>query len=138
MPARSAVVLLSVLAILSACSDRNPTSAPITASRSGLPYDVGLACPAWQALAVHQAIGLTPPVGSLNPLQSAHAYALVGVAEYLAVQNADAAVGSDGRSQLEAERGAVAGASAAVLTYLFPGSTQSFENLVTAQSNAGP
>jgi membrane-associated phospholipid phosphatase len=74
----------------------------------------------------------------LNPLQSAHAYALLGVAQYLAVQNADAAAGSDGRSQLEAERGAVAGASATVLTYLFPGSAQSFESLVTAQANAGP
>src|SRR5206468_112623 len=76
--------------------------------------------------------------GSLNPLQSAHAYALLGVAQYLAVQGADAAAGSNGRSHLEAERGAVAGASAAVLTYLFPGSTQSFEDLVTAQASAGP
>src|SRR6267378_4334481 len=44
----------------------------------------------------------------------------------------------NGRSQLEAERGAVAGASAAVLTYLLPGSTESFEDLVTAQASAGP
>jgi len=131
-------VLLSVLAILSACSDRNPTSAPITASRSGLPYDVGLASPAWQALAVHQAIGLTPPVGSLNPLQSAHAYALLGVAQYLAVQQADAAVGSSGRSQLEAERGAVAGASAAVLTYLLPAGAQADAALIAEQTGAGP
>jgi len=94
--------------------------------------------PVWQTIAGVQAIGPTPPVGSLSPLQSAHAYALLGVAQYLAVQGADAAVGSDGRSQVEAERGAVAGASAAVLSYLFPGSTQSFEDQVTAQGNAGP
>jgi len=73
----------------------------------------------------------------MSPLQATHAYALVGVAQYLAVQRADMAVGSDGRSQVEAERGAVAGASAAVLTYLFPGAAQAFEDLVTEQANAG-
>ena len=139
MRAKLAVFAVT-LAVVSACTDRGPapTGLGISASRGGVPFSSGLASPAWQAVAGAQAIGQTPPVGSLNPLQSAHAYALLGVAQYLAVQNADAAVGSDGRSQLEAERGAVAGASAAVLTYLFPGSTQSFENLVTAQANAGP
>jgi membrane-associated phospholipid phosphatase len=65
-------------------------------------------------------------------------YSEVGVAQYLAVQQADAAVGNNGRSQLEAERGAVAGASAVVLTYLFPGAAQTLEDLVTTQANAGP
>jgi membrane-associated phospholipid phosphatase len=73
-----------------------------------------------------------------NPQTAVHAYPLLGVAQYWAVQQADAAVGSNGRSQLEAERGAVAGASAVVMTYLFPAAAQSFEDLVTEQSNAGP
>src|SRR3989440_1404334 len=133
-------IILSALAVASACTDRTPgpTGLGITASRNGAAFSAGLASPAWQALAAARFIGPTPPTGSLNPLQSAHAYALLGVAQYLAVQAADAAAGSHGRSQLEAERGAVAGASAAVLTYLFPRSTQSFEDLVAAQSNAGP
>ena len=133
-------IILSALAVASACTDRTPgpTGLGITASRNGAPLSAGLASPAWQALAAASFIGPTPPTGSLNPLQSAHAYALLGVAQYLAVQEADAAAGSNGGSQLEAERGAVAGASAAVLTYLFPGSTQSFEDLVTAQASAGP
>src|SRR5438034_11600933 len=133
-------IILSALAVASACTDRTPgpTGVGITASRNGAPFSAGLASPAWQALAAASFIGPTPPTGSLNPLQSAHAYALLGVAQYLAVQEADAAAGSNGQSQLEAERGAVAGASAAVLTYLFPGSTQSFEDLVTAQASAGP
>src|SRR5207237_6415690 len=114
------------------------TGPGIVASRNGVPFATGLASPAWQALAGNQAIGLTPPTGSMNPLQAAHAYALLGVAQYLAVQQADAAKPGNGRSQLEAERGAVAGASAAVLTYLFPRSTQIFEDLVATQSNAGP
>src|SRR5438876_3711983 len=133
-------IILSALAVASACTDRTPgpTGLGITASRNGDPLSVGLARPAWQALAAASFIGPTPPTGSLSPLQSTHAYALLGDAQYLAVQEADAAAGSNGRSQLEAERGAVAGASAAVLTYLFPGSTQSFEDLVTAQASAGP
>src|SRR6185436_16665865 len=78
-------------------------------------------------------------------------YAFVGVAQYLAVQQAEAAaggtdaegvsgngVGRGGRSRLETDRGAVAGASAVVLTYLFPSQAQAFEDLVTAQGNAGP
>ena len=139
VPSARIATLLSVLAALSACTDRAPapTGPGISASRSGVPFSSGLASPVWQAVAGAQAIGPTPPVGSLNPLQAAHAYALLGVAQYLAVQEADAAVGSDGRSQFEAERGAVAGASAAVLTYLFPGATQSFEDLVSEQANAG-
>src|SRR6266480_3630250 len=142
MPALSPRItaLLGAIAVVAACNDQSPapTGLGITASRSGLAFNNTLASPAWQALAAASVIGPTPPTGSLNPLQSAHAYALLGVAQYLAVQEADAAAGSNGRSQLEAERGAVAGASAAVLTSLFPGSTQSFEDLVTAQASAGP
>ena len=139
MAARSAVPsLLATLILLSACTERTSGPTAISASRTGLPFASGLASPAWQALGASQAIGLTPPVGSLNPLQSAHAYALLGVAQYLAVQQADAAAGSEGRSQLEAERGAVAGASAVVLTYLFPGGAQADAALVAEQSSAGP
>jgi membrane-associated phospholipid phosphatase len=43
-----------------------------------------------------------------------------------------------GRNQLESDRGAVAGASAVVLTYLFPSQAQALEDMVTAQANAGP
>src|SRR5437879_11790707 len=84
------------------------------------------------------ALSHAPQPPAINQLQATHAYALVGVAQYLAVQRADLAVGSDGRTNVEAERGAVAGASAAVLTYLFPTAAQAFEDLVTAQANAGP
>src|SRR5436190_24353373 len=126
-------IILSALAVASACTDRTPgpTGLGITASRDGAPVSAGLASPAWQALAAASFIGPTPPSGALSPLQSAHAYALLGVAQYLAVQEADAAAGSSGRSQLAAERGAVAGASAAVLTCLFPAARQSFGELVT-------
>src|SRR2546425_8299205 len=135
VPSARITARLSVLAALSACTDRAPapTGLGIAAARNGVPFAVGLATPAWQEMALPHA----PQPPAMSPLQATHAYALVGVAQYLAVQRADMAVGSDGRSQVEAERGAVAGASAAVLTYLFPGAAQAFEDLVTEQANAG-
>jgi membrane-associated phospholipid phosphatase len=65
---------------------------------------------------------------------------VLGVAQYLAVQTAEAALGNGngGRARLETDRGAVAGASAVVLTYLFSTHAQDFEDLVTTQANAGP
>ena len=62
---------------------------------------------------------------------------ILGVAQYLAVQRAEAAIGSadaetatssgngigaGGRERLETDRGAVAGASVVALSYLFPAS----------------
>ena len=133
---RISVILSAVgTAALLACTDRapTPTGVEVSASRSGLPFTQGLASPAWQATAATRAGG-----ASFSPLAATHAYGLLGVAQYWAVQRADGAAGNNGRSQHEAERGAVAGASAVVLTYLFPAASQSFEDLVTQQSNAGP
>jgi membrane-associated phospholipid phosphatase len=128
-----AVTLLCAVAVLSACTDNNPTSTSITASRNGQPFAEGLASPAWQAMSATRV-----SQANFSPLQAAHAYGLLGVAQYWAVQRADAVTDNSGRSGLEAERGAVAGASAVVLTYLFPAAAQSFEDAVAAQSNAGP
>ena len=43
----------------------------------------------------------------LNAQTAGHAYPILGVAQYLAVQQAEAAAGDGGRNRLEAERGAV-------------------------------
>jgi hypothetical protein len=75
---------------------------------------------------------------NFSPLAGAHAYPLLGVAQYLAVQKAEAAIAGVGRVRLESDRGAVAGASAVVLSYLFSTRTQELEDLVIAQANAGP
>lgn len=133
---RSAPAVLAVtLTVLSACTDHSstPTSVIIAPSRNGVPFAEGLASPAWQARSATLVAGT-----GVSPAAAAHGYALVGVAQYRAVQLADAAADNDGRSQLEAERGAVAGASAVVLEYLFPAAAQTLEDLVTEQSNAGP
>src|ERR1700756_3216289 len=134
MRSRSAV-FAATLAVFAACTDHSPapTGFNVSASRSGLPFSEGLVSPVWQGTAAARVAQ-----ANFAPYSAGRAYSLVGVAQYLAVQQADAAVGSSGRSQVEAERGAVAGASAAVLTYLFPTAAQTFEDMVTAQANAGP
>ena len=142
---------LTAVAVFSACATdkTEPTglNARANASRGGVPFAEGLASPAWQQTArdlVSQA--------AYSPINAGHAYPLVSVAQYLAVQEAEAASGNDGqgsnsdgngigaggRARLETDRGAVAGASAVVLSYLFPTKVQMLEDMVTAQANAGP
>ena len=128
-------VFAVTLAVFSACTDPSPgpTGSSVSASRNGLPFTEGLASPTWQGIAANRVAQ-----ANLAPTTATRTYSELGVAQYLAVQRADVAAGSNGRSQLEAERGAVAGASAVVLTYLFPAAAQTFEDMVTVQSNAGP
>jgi hypothetical protein len=126
------------LAFLTACATDKPgpteLSARVSADRGGTPAAVeGLASPAWQLKArtlFSQAFYPPPTAGRTYPF--------LGVAQYLAVQKAEAAINGEGRVRIESDRGAVAGASAAVLTYLFPASAQTLEDMVTAQANAGP
>src|SRR2546426_63707 len=146
------VVLFAFAALAVAC---NPDARPVgpqapalTASRAGVPFTEGLASPEWQ----NTAASLVAQA-RFNPQTAAHLYPLLGVAQYLAVQQAEAAaggtdaerevtsgagIGRGGRSRLESDRGAVAGASAVVLTYLFPSQAQALEDMVSAQANAGP
>jgi membrane-associated phospholipid phosphatase len=137
------------VALLAACTDLSPapTGLGISASHSGLPFAEGLASPAWQEKAASLAAQ-----ASFAAYPAAHAYSLLGVAQYLAVQRAEAAesgtdladvasevgIGAGGRNRLELDRGAVAGASVVVLTYLFPSQAQTLEDMVDAQANAGP
>ena len=120
---------LAVAGLVVACSD---TSAVITASRSGVPFAEGLASPEWQDTAASLAAQ-----ARFTPQAAGRAYALLSVAQYLAVQRAEAGVGG-GRSQLETDRGAVAGASVVVLSDLFPSQAGMLANLAISQANAGP
>ena len=143
-------IALTALGLITACSPDQPLTAPNkgVASGNGVPFTVGLASPDWQETArilVSQA--------SYTPIQATHVYPILGVAQYLAVQRAEAAIGFDGvetatpsgnglgaggRERLETDRGAVAGASVVALSYSFPASAQALEAMVTAQANAGP
>jgi membrane-associated phospholipid phosphatase len=130
------------------CDPGSEPVSPAAVLRAGVPFTEGLASPEWQETAA-SLVGQA----RFNPNSAGRVYALLGVAQYLAVQQAEAAaggadaniettsglgVGSGGRSRLEADRGAVAGASAVVLTYLFPSQAQALEDMVAAQAVAGP
>jgi membrane-associated phospholipid phosphatase len=126
-------VVALTIPVLSACADRaNDPTSPLTLSTSSAiaaraAFPTALASVAWQ----EQARLLVAP-RRVSPTDAARIYALLGVAQYGAVVDADKAVPADGlvddgsgfgeggRSRFEARRGAVAGASAQILSYLFP------------------
>jgi len=139
---RFGLLILATLAL--ACHADDPLVGPgdgaISAARAGVPFAEGLASPDWQSEAASLVVQ-----ANFGPLPASHAYSLVSVAQYLAVQEAetaaiapDAGQANGGRMRLETDRGAVAGASAVVLTYLFPTKAQAIEDMVTAQADAGP
>src|SRR5205809_2817654 len=122
----------------------------LMADASGVPFTEGLASPAWQELA-RNFIMQSPLSG--NSAKATRVYAYLSVAQHDAVVRAEDAIGASesgteatpgtglgagGRSRLEADRGAVAGASAAVLSYFDPADAQLFEDKVQDQANAGP
>jgi membrane-associated phospholipid phosphatase len=126
--------------ILACQPDADPAGlvGPIAASRSNVPSQEGLASPGWQETAATLIARAPTP-----PFAGARLYAFVGVAQYLAVQRAEDGRGGDGeaerggRSRRDADRGAVAGASVVVLSYLFPLQAQALEDMVTTQRGAG-
>jgi membrane-associated phospholipid phosphatase len=138
------------VALLNACgSDKaGPTglsTSVVDVAGTDVRAAAALLSPVWQKTARDYVAD-----AKFSPIAAGHAYPLLGVAQYLALQQAEAAIGASdnedskssgngvaGRSRLETDRGAVAGASAAVLTYLFPTKASVLEDMVTAQANAG-
>src|SRR5260370_5867528 len=149
----SQVVLLPGAVPPEGCNDRPPapaaTAQRLSAGRAaGLPSTEGLASPEWQEIARTFVMQSTI---SRNSAAATRVYAYLGVAQHDVVVRAEDAIGRNesetelgnglgrgGRSRLEADRGAVAGASAAVLTYFDPAEAQLFEATVQEQANAGP
>src|SRR5438132_1150319 len=82
---------------------------------------------------------------ALSPIAAARMYALVSVAQYGAVVAVDESAGDatlvaqgdgfgpGGRSRYEAERGAVAGASTQVLSFLFPAAAAALEQRLASE-----
>src|SRR5712692_4149463 len=150
----STVALLLGVVALGGCTDRPtgpaPTAQRLSADRAaGLRFTEGLASPEWQEIA---RTFVTQSTVSRNSAAATRVYAYLSVAQYDAVVRAEDAIGgsepepeptpgsglgSGGRSRLEADRGAVAGSSAAVLTYFDPAEAQLFEEIVQEQANAG-
>lgn len=135
-------------AMLTACSEQStaPTSRASTDERAGrsvselavTPSSVG-----WQ----EHARSLVA-ANNLSPLAAARIYAALSVAQYravMAIHDPDAnsesstqGVGAGGRSALEAQRGAVAGASAQVLSFFFPAAAPNLEHNVLVEGETGP
>ncbi len=127
------LLVAAIAASALACQPDNQPLGPLSASRSGAPFAEGLSSPGWQETARNLVVQ-----ARLGPIPAGHAYPLLGVAQYLAVQRAEAAADVGGRALLETDRGAVAGASVVVLSYLFPSQASALEDTVTAQADAGP
>jgi membrane-associated phospholipid phosphatase len=149
--ARIATALVT-LAFLTACATDKPDptglNPTVNASRDVGPAAEVLASPGWQATARTLVSG-----AAFSPINAGHAYPLLGVAQYLAVQRAEAAIrggddegdkgfgddnGDTGSRRSATDRGAVAGASVVALSYLFPNKVQMLEDMVTAQANGQP
>ena len=124
-------IVLSAVTLAAACTPDARLSGPDERSpavfRNGAAFGAGLASPVWQA----RTADLVTQAG-LIPTSGGRVYPLVGVAQYLAVQQAGVAEGDaadGGRARYEAERGAVAGASAVVLSDLFPAASRLYAGI---------
>src|SRR2546427_8564906 len=89
--------LAAVATLAIACRPDAPSAPALSASRSGVPFAEGLSSPGWQLTARNLVVQ-----ARLGPLPAAHAYPLLGVAQDLAVQRAEAAADlNGGRGLLE-------------------------------------
>ena len=138
---RTAAVILALL--LAACTEDTAAPNP-EAAVVPLPAP-GAATLEWQ----EQTRGLVM-ANRLSPLAAGRVYAAVSVAQRRAIDDLEAlpqtavqagvqaSVVPDGRAQLEARRGAVAGASVRVLSFLFPAAADALEQKLIEQGGEGP
>jgi len=148
MSGTRAKFLFAAAVVVTACSEQATApgggrSIPVGRSQSPATFVVAPASVEWQQRA-RDLVG----ANNLNPLAAARIYAALSVAEYRAVMAIDdvdqdgmipaEGLGAGGRSTLEARRGAVAGASAQILSFFFPNSAADAERLVQTEADAGP
>lgn len=127
-------------AAMVACSDQptSPSSTPPAAVAAGadkFDLDSPASTLEWEETA-RQLVVHHPTV---TPIVAGRMLALLGVSQYGAVVGSDESDPvSGGRALYEARRGAVAGASAAILSYLFPDAAAALESQVASDGAAGP
>jgi membrane-associated phospholipid phosphatase len=141
--ARSVALAVTAVAWF-ACSDSPAAPERATPALAATPFETELLSTRWQERA--RSLVRTHAVG---PVPAGRVYAGLSIAQYRAVVAADpqastqqprgAGFGAGGRSGYEALRGAVSGASVAVLSFLFPAAATSLESqvLTDAGANAG-
>lgn len=137
-------LLAATLAAAAACSGFDTTGTDVQLDREQAVFANGVASTGWHA----QARALVA-ANVQSPLAAARNYAALGVAQYAAVNDVAALSATDGtipeggfgrggRARYEAERGAVAGASVRVLSFLYPAAATMLEQRVQNEANAGP
>ena len=75
---------------------------------------------------------------AVSPINAVRIYALHSVAQYAAVVAVDQGENGVGRASYEAQRGAIAGASAQLLSVVFPDAAAVLEAQLVADGNASP
>lgn len=130
---------LALLPALAACNEE--TVAPVAPARDVV-FDSRPVTLEWQ----EQARALVA-AHSVNALAGGRVYAAVSVAAHRAIQEVERNIPGEktgglpaggGRSLFEARRGAVAGASARVLKWFFPGASSTIDRMLAEQGSAGP
>jgi hypothetical protein len=135
---RSAAGLVISAAALLACADQ-PTAPVVNSSAPPLKaasFSTELLSPQWQ-----EQIRALVRTNLVSPIAAGRMYAALSVAQYRAILAVDEHLntegtlagqgfGAGGRSRYEAHRGAVAGASAEVLSFLFPAAAAGLEEQV--------
>ena len=136
--------MLGAAAAMSACSGEIPTLATVDGDVGSTVSELAVpTSPGWNAQARTLVAG-----GNMSAIAAARVYSAVGMAQYRAVlavddtegdiQLSDNGVGAGGRSAVEARRGAVAGASATVLSFLFQSAAGALEQRIITEGQAGP
>ena len=137
---RSALLALAAVTPFACAQD---TAAPAAQIATVPPIPTGLISLEWQ----EQARNLVA-ANRLSPLAGGRVYAALGVAQHRAIKDVDVLLSADpaepgmgyaqgGRRQFEARRGAVAGASAQVLGFLFPAAASALDQKVIDQGAVG-
>lgn len=146
---RTAMAVVTLTFLAACATDQSGVTEPsarldskLNSARDASSPTVQLASPGWQLVARKMVSD-----AKFTPIAGGHAYPLLGVAQYLAVQRAEARGGKGDREDkksssdvgVDTDRGAVAGASVAVLSYLFssPAQVQSLEDIAAAQATTG-
>ena len=140
---RAAGLVISVAAVLG-CADQPtaPEPQPSTPALKVAPFSTDLLSPQWQ-----EQVRALVRSNAVSPIAGGRIYAAVSVAQYRAIIAVDEDLstegtlanhgfGAGGRSRFEAHRGAVSGASAVVLSFLFPAAATALEEQVETDATS--
>src|SRR5512134_3998266 len=142
-PVSTRIALLALAAAMPiACAEE--TAGPDAPSAQVASYNPGVVTLEWQQRARELVAA-----ARFNALAGGRLYAGLSVAQHAAIEDVDRLLPADlidpgtgfgpgGRARYEARRGAVAGASARVLGFIFPTAVNTLEQLLADQGSTGP